>query len=539
MPYFLISQSFPHFRMQKKFIVNLLILLFLNLLIKPFWILIIEPHVQNTVGNGAFGEYYSIAAFSFLLNILLDFGITNFNNKNIAQNNHLLAKHFSGLFVLKLILAGIYILATVIVGLVIGYDIRLTKLLLILGFNQFLISMVLYLRSNLQALHFFKTDALLSVLDRVIMITIVSMMLWTNVFGGRMDIMDFVYAQTVGYFLTAVIAFFAVISNTKMMRMKWNLPFSLMILKKSYPFAVLVLLMTFYNRIDSVMLERLLPSGNEAQTERLKVLRDPALKQNEQEKQERLALEKTLEHTGPEQAGIYAKAFRMLEATNMIAYLFSVLLIPMFSRMIKYKESVEQLVKLSFTLLMTVAVVVAIGSVFYRNEIMAMLYGKEHLGAVTTVFPLLMSCFVAISTTYVFGSLLTANGNLRELNIMAFCGMIINVTLNLMFIEVFHMDAIGTAIASLTTQMVTALAQVLIVRKIFKFRVNYRLLTTLLVYTAGVVALANVAHTYLLRPATSTGWVLGFLIMAATSLAWAFAIRLISIKGMFRIMKYG
>jgi hypothetical protein len=32
---------------------------------------------------------------------------------------------------------------------------------------------------------------------------------------------------------------------------------------------------------------------------------------------------------------------------------------------------------------------------------------------------------------------------------------------------------------------------------------------------------------------------LGFLIMAATSLAWAFAIRLISIKGMFRIMKYG
>jgi O-antigen/teichoic acid export membrane protein len=525
--------------MQKKFVTNLIILLFLNLLIKPFWILVIEPHVQNAVGNGPYGEYYAIANFSFLLNILLDFGITNFNNKNIAQNNHLLTKHFSGLFVLKLILALVYILATVLIGLVIGYDGRLTKLLLILGFNQFLISLVLYLRSNLQALHFFKTDALLSVLDRVIMITIVAIMLWTNVFAGKLDVMYFVYAQTVGYFLTAVIAFFAVVKNMESMKLKWDLPFSLMILKKSYPFAVLVLLMTFYNRIDTVMLERLMPDGPKVETERLAALRDPALVPNESEKAERLDLEKKLEHTGSEQVGIYAKAYRFLDATNMIAYLFSILLLPMFSRMIKYKESVEQLVKLSFTLLITVAVIVAIGCVFYRNEIMIMLYGKDHLGSVTTVFPLLMSCFVAISTTYVFGSLLTANGNMRELNIMAFCGMILNISLNLLFIKILNLEATGTAIVSLSTQMLTAIAQVLIVQNKFKFKINYRLLTTLFVYIAGVVAIANLMHTYLLRANHPSGWIPGFLIMAASSLAWAFAIRLISIKGMFRIMKYG
>lgn len=525
--------------MQKKFITNLLILICLNLLIKPFWVLVIEPCVQNEVGNGDYGLYFSILGFSFLLNILLDFGITNFNNKNIAQNNHLLTKHFSGLFVLKLMLAMIYIIVTVVVGLVIGYDARITKLVMVLGFNQFLISMVLYLRSNLQALHFFKTDALLSVLDRVIMITIVAMMLWTGIFPGRMDVMDFVYAQTVGYFLTAIIAFFAVVANTKIIRLKWNLPFSLMILKKSYPFAVLVLLMTFYNRIDIVMLERILPSGDSLQTVQLKELRDPDLKPNEKQKAELLVLETKLEHTGPEQSGIYAKAYRMLDAVNMIAVLFSVILLPMFSRMIKYKESVEQLVKLSFTLLITVAVVVSIGSIFYRTEIMSLLYGKEHLGSVVTVFPILMSCFVAIATTYVFGSLLTANGNLRELNIMAFCGMVINVSLNLFFIKVAKMDATGTAIASLTTQIMTAIAQVLIVRSKFKFKVNYRLITTLFVYIAGVAAIANLTHTYLLRPSSSSGWLIGFLIMSLSSLAWAFAIRLISVKGIFRIMKYG
>lgn len=525
--------------MQKKFVTSLGILLALNLLIKPFWILVIEPHVQNEVGNAAYGEYFALFNFSFLLNILLDFGITNFNNKNIAQNSQLLTKHFSGLFMLKLLLAVIYIVATIVIGLIIGYDARFTKLLLALGFNQFLISLVLYLRSNLQALHLFKTDALLSVLDRVLMISIVAVLLWTNLFPGRMDVMDFVYAQTVGYFLTALIAFFAVVSKTKAFKLKWDLPFSLMILKKSFPFAILVLLMTFYNRIDSVMLERLMPTGDPARIEKLETLRDPSLKPNEEQQQERVALEKELEHTGPEQAGYYAKAFRLLDAANMIAYLFSVLLLPMFSRMLKYKESVEQLVKLSFTLLITVAVVVAVGCAFYSHEMMEMLYGKGYMGSVTTIFPLLMTCFVSISTTYVFGSLLTANGNMRELNIMAFGGMIFNVGLNLLFIKVFKLEATGTAISSLSTQLLTALIQVLIVQSKFKFRVNWRLITTLVVYIAGVIAIADVCHKYFSKPGPASGWLPGFIVMAAVSLGWALAIRLISIKGMFRIMKYG
>lgn len=524
--------------MQKKFVTNLIILLCLNLLIKPFWILGIEPHVQIEVGNAAYGEYFVLFNFSFLLNILLDFGITNFNNKNIAQNNHLLDKHFSGLFILKLALGVIYIVATILCAVVFKYEVRLIKLLLLLGFNQFLISMVLYMRSNLQALHLFRTDALISVLDRIIMISIVATMLWSNIMSRRMDVMDFAYAQTAGYFITAVIAFFAVIAKTEVMRLKWSWPFSLMILKKSFPFAVLVLLMTFYNRIDPVMLERLMPSGDPVKTERLALLRDPNLTLTPEQTEEKAVLEAELQHTGTEQAGLYAKAYRLLDATNMIAYLFSVLLIPMFSRMLKYKESVEQLVKLSFTLLITVAIIVAAGCGFYSHEIMTLQYGEHLIGQEPMLFALLMNCFIAVSTTYVFGSLLTANGNLRELNIMAFCGMVMNITLNIVFIKVFNLEARGTAISSLSTQLLTALAQVLIVQHKFKFRINWRLITTLFVFIAGVCAIAQLCHTYM-HGTGKTGWVPGFIIMGGASIAWALATRLISIKGMFRILKYG
>ncbi|MBK6521515.1 MAG: hypothetical protein IPG08_03850 [Sphingobacteriaceae bacterium] len=61
----------------------------LNLLIKPFWILIVDPKVQMEVGNAVYGEYMALFSFSFLTNILLDLGLANFNNRNIAQNSHL------------------------------------------------------------------------------------------------------------------------------------------------------------------------------------------------------------------------------------------------------------------------------------------------------------------------------------------------------------------------------------------------------------------------------------------------------------------
>src|SRR6186713_1441822 len=169
--------------MQRKFITNLALVLTLNLLIKPFWILGIDRMVQNAVGTEHYGIYYSLLSFSFLLNIVLDFGITNFNNKNISQNNHLLSKHFANIVILRILLAFIYCVITITVGFVIGYTSDMLKMVVALAFNQILISFILYLRSNLAGLHLFKTDSLISVLDRTIMIAICGMMLWNGIFN--------------------------------------------------------------------------------------------------------------------------------------------------------------------------------------------------------------------------------------------------------------------------------------------------------------------------------------------------------------------
>lgn len=185
----------------------------------------------------------------------IDLGITNFNNRNIAQNNQLLNKHLAGISMLKLVLGIFYGLIIFAVGIIIGYRGEQLYLLAWVGLNQFLLSFILYIRSNLSGLLLFKTDSFLSVLDRLLMIIICGFLLWFNFFEGLFTIEWFVYSQTAAYIITLIIAVIAVINKSGKLKLNWNVPFFILIAKKSMPFALLVLLMSFYNRIDRSMLK--------------------------------------------------------------------------------------------------------------------------------------------------------------------------------------------------------------------------------------------------------------------------------------------
>jgi O-antigen/teichoic acid export membrane protein len=479
--------------MKRKFITNLGFLLFLNLLVKPFWIFGIDRTIQNIAAPGEYGFYFTILNFTFLFNILLDFGITNFNNRNIAQNNHLLNKHFSGIALLRLVLAAVYFVVIFIVAAIIGYDARHFYFLVFLGINQFMVSFILYLRSNISGLLLFKIDSAISVLDRILMILFCGILLWGNVTTEPFRIIWFVYAQTLAYLITAFVALLIVMKKAAFTRLQWDPSFFLSIIKQSFPFALLVLLMSFYNRIDSVMLERLLPKG-----------------------------------IGTVQVDIYAKAFRLLDAVNMIAYLFSVILIPIFARLIKDKSPVEGMVKLSFTIIFTMAMIIASCSSFFSNQIMDLLYVGQ-IREAQKVFVFLIIGFIPISATYIFGTLLTANGSLKALNIMALIGMVLNISLNYFLIPTFM--AVGSAYASVITQFVTAFIQIAIAQRIFRFTVNWKYIFTLVFFAMGVV-LIN-----LLAGLLTWDWRFALLVAGFASVLWAFILKLFSIGGFIRLLK--
>ena len=416
---------------QRKLVSGLFWVLLANLLVKPFWILGIEVEVQNAVGDSAYGFYAALFSFSYIFNILLDLGVTNFNTRNIAQHPQLITKHLSGILGIKICLLALYLVVTFTVGLLMGYGSDEFRLLALLTLCQFLNSLILYLRSNFEGLLLFRWDSLFSVLDRLLMIVICGFLLWSPL-RERFNIYWFVYAQLVAYGLTALLAFTVIARKTKFRRLRWDWRFFLVILRKSAPFALLVLLMASYNRIDPILLRRL---------------------------------------AGDAEAGVYAGAFRLLDALTMVAYLVSVPLLPVFSRLCANSElrtqnsELPKVVRLVFWPMMLFAVGAAVGCALFAEPLMQWRY-HEHYTDYVPVFRVVIFGIIPIGITYIFGTLLTAGGHLRQLNIFATTSLILNIFVNIVLIP--RMGAVGSAWASLTAQSFMALAQLILAIRLFR-----------------------------------------------------------------------
>ena len=424
----------PHRIMKKFFVTNLFFLLALNILIKSFWILGIDREVQNALSADVYGMYYALFNFTYLFNIILDFGITNYNNRTIAQHTQLLKKYFARIVPLKFALAAIYFVIILIAGAFLGYSSYQIKLLSWMCITQVLQSFISYLRSNITSLMLFKTDSIISVLDRSLLIVFCGIFLWNDSLRAIFTIDHFVYIQTLTMFITFLVALIVCLSKTGLLKPKWNFAFNLHILKDGLPYALLGLLMACYNRMDSVMLLALVDDGGVS-------------------------------------SGIYASGFRLVDSANMVAYLFSVILLPLIAKMIKTNQKINSVVGAAFHLLLIITLGFVAVSICYSNELMELLYNK-HIDESAKVYRILSFCFIPISMTYIFGTVLTANGSLKYLNLIAGLGMIMNIGLNFILIPLFKEN--GAAMTSLITQSVTAILQAWLALKIFKIKFEWR-----------------------------------------------------------------
>jgi O-antigen/teichoic acid export membrane protein len=440
--------------MQKKFFSNLFFIILLNLLIKPLYIFGIDVQVQNIVGAEDYGLYFSLLNFSFLLNMFLDIGVTNYNTKNTAQNPNTLTKYIGSFFGLKIMLGILYAIISIGFALILGYSDKEMYLISFFVFNQILVGLILYIRSNFAGMHMFKIDAIISVLDRLLLIIISAFLIYGHWTQESFQIEWFIYAQTFAYGTTLIVGLILTRVKIGKIKVRANKVLSLAILRKSTPFAILILLMMLYTRMDAVMLERMLPNGKE-------------------------------------QAGIYAQGFRLLDTVNMFAFLVAGLLLPMFSRLLGEKSTIKPILQVAGKFLIGVSFIVGIGLAMNSELTISNIY-TNNIEISAQVFFWLILSFIPLSFSHIFGTLLTANNNLRLLNKMAIFGVALNIGLNLLLIP--KMEAEGAAIATVITQSVTALFQLILVMRVFKFSIHWNSVSKLVLFIIIYVPTAFLLH---------------------------------------------
>lgn len=394
----------------------------LNVLIKPIWIFGIDRAIQNHTGYASYGLYAALLNLSIVFNILLDLGITNYNNKTLAGEPHLFSRHFPNMLFAKGFLALVYTVFLIVLALVLNYNDYAIQLLVGIILIQFLNSLLLFIRSNFSAHHFFKLDSFFSILDKILMLAFCGFFLWQEQYKNQFTIQYFVLAQIIAYALSVLLAFIIAILYFK--KPNWagirkeNI---LKILKWSMPYAVLILFMSVYMRADAVLLERLLPN------------------------------------TGAYYNGIYISAYRLLDALNMFGFLFAGMLLPMFSRLHSQQNKLAPLVQTAMNLLFPIAIMVAMHGIFYKQEIMNLLYSHNNAEG-SLVYSLLMFCFPAYCIMNIYSTLLTANNQVKLLIKITLLISVLSLLLN--FIIIPNFKVIGVAWVAIVIHWLAALAYI-------------------------------------------------------------------------------
>lgn len=417
------------------------------MLIKPIFVLWIDVSVQNAVGAEKYGTFFSLYNLSLIFNILLDVGITNFNNRNIAQHPFLLSKYYGKLIGIRFVLFISYFIIVSSIALISDYNKEEYYLLIFLLINQLLLQFILYLRSNISGLMLFTKDTVISVLDRLILIVLVGGLLLSKY---DFKIEWYIYSHTISYFITCTLAFAIVCNNIKSkIRIKIKKEYFFLIFKKSFPFALLILFMSIYNRFDGFIIERILD-------------------------------------TGKEKTGIFAQAFRLLDAYSMIGFLFAGLLLPIFSKIIKQKADLSEIFKISFILLIFPSIFFSFTIFFYSKNILSLLY-QNHLNESAQLIKILIFSSIPISVSYITGTLLTAAGKLKFLNKLAFTACLFNIISNIVLLKIMGIN--GAAITSVITQTFVVISQLIFIQKKYKIKIKLKLNLLILYFILYLFAL--------------------------------------------------
>lgn len=413
--------------MQKAFFSNIILLILINILIKPIYLFGIDAQVQNAVGPESYGIYFALINFVFLFQVLLDPGLQNYNTKTLSENNDQAVAIFRKSFTLKLILAFDFSMLVLLIAYFVFPQLYLTHIFYIIGI-QILLSFYLFFRSHFSALGDYRKDVFFSGLDKLLMICLIGYFIYYE----SIDIEKFLLLQLIAYALANVIIILF-LRRKIMMGFNFNIEELMELLQKAFPFALVFLLMTLYTRMDGVMLERLVA--------------DEGL-----------------------QAGIYAAAYRLLDAANMIAFLFATLLLPMFAKILKDQAKIEELSLLALKMMLVIICAVVVSSIIYGEEILALLY-KDYTVDYYQTFLYLIGSFMAIGISYIYGTLITASGNLTKFNMVFIVGIVINWSFNLYAIPRY--GAQGAAVATFVTQFIVMIAQTVLAYRQFKLRIHW------------------------------------------------------------------
>jgi len=410
-------------------------LIILNILVKPVWLFFIDRQVQNIVGYEEYGKYFAILNLSYVLFFLSDLGFSNMLNQRLA--NHM-PVNILQLLRIKLCFLLVYGFVFCSIGWL--TDISNWAVLFYLITIQSLASLLIFFRSIITANQHFGVDAFLSNIDKTLMIIFCGAILYTSFFGS-LSLLLFLEIQIGCSSIAVMISLLFILKKRLIVTPgRENIE---SILKQVLPFALIIILMSIHYRLDGFLLERIHSNG---------------------------AME----------AGIYASAYRLLDAGNMVGYLTSSFLVAFVARNLREKKLLEDVIFNTRHLLMFSSLAVASFVLMFAPWIQELLYHSNR-NYNSLIIQLCIASYPAYCLVHVYGSVLTAAGKFKQLITILAMSVLLNIILNVALIP--SEGALGCCIAALVSQYFCGIGTLISSTKTLNISYNFKSLFIYVVFT--------------------------------------------------------
>ncbi len=376
----------------------------------------LDNKVQDTIGHESYGLFAALFSLSFLFATLSDLGVNQYVTKRLAGEPHKIDEIFPAAFGLKLLLLFLYPACMSVIGFAMGYGLTELYYLWLLSFFQGGVQLVLFLRANFQAHQKFFIDSFASILDKILLIVFLLILFQINI-----TIENFIYARLISVFVAVVLLYFFYAATYGWERPTLDTVKLFPIIKQSIPFAMITVLYSFNERVDQVMVERLL---------------------------------------GGKESGLYAGAYRWLDAIMMYLWIVLPLFFARFAFLKNDRIALDRTFKIGHVIAFIPMCLVS-GFVFLYSEKFFLFFQHSTVEEIIVMSDILKVLFVAAlmhGLFAIYSTLLTSIGYEKQTSIMILLSVVLNIVLNFIFIPTY--GVLASAWATVFSSVVLSLAYV-------------------------------------------------------------------------------
>jgi O-antigen/teichoic acid export membrane protein len=380
-------------------------------------------YITRYLGEVEYGKYCFAASFTALFIIFADLGISNLIIRELARNKELTNEYLTNVSIIKLILSFVAFGFIVLTINLMDYPEDTTYAVYLFGIYTILTSFALTFRAIFQAFERMEYDAVVMVIEKLILIPLVLFVLLSG-YG----LIELAYAYIFVGIASVIISFSVVL--IKITKPKPTINFSLWktLVIGSIPFGLNALFGVLFFRIDTVMLSVF---------------------------------------KGDAAVGIYNAAYiPLLALTAIISQMVVSALYPVMSRyFVSSKESLETFTVLSSKYMAIIGLPVAIGCFILADQFISLFYAGQYSASIIA-FRILALYIPIRLVSSISGTLLTSINRQNLRTVCVGLGALFNIVLNAAMIP--YLSYIGASIATVLSEVFLYIVFIYLISKHYK-----------------------------------------------------------------------